>query len=326
MFQMTFTMDLKKTDISQQHQENNLSCHSVEYWNLIDFLGTGEQHSSAGAVQTAQYKFSTLPEAHYATQAVLNIMFRDLGIHNSFSALSNIPSVQSIVPSQPPALSTSYSSTTPTSVAATDMSLKALFSPAKFSQLRQKVKTRKQNIVSGVNQPPVSAQSTVTSQPPALSRSYSSTIPTSVAASDLSLKALFSPAKFSQLRQKVKTRKQNIVSGVNQPPVSAHGTNPQQHPQHSTHSSVPLGLTQPTPLIPAHHIPKPITIASLKNKTVSCILPSIPSESSHSRASDALARGTKRPASTESNTSSTGEQHANKKSRPVSGALGIFLC
>ena len=254
MFQMDVLMDLRKTD-NDPHQEENIRCPSVELDNLVNFFGTHDElRDFSGSNHKQQYKFSTLSEAHHATQALLTNMLKDTGIHNgtnSLSVLSNIHSAQSNVPSQPPPLSMSHSSTIPTSTSTLGLGI----------------------------------------------------------------------AKILQLRQKVATHKQNLVSGMKKPSLSAHSTNPQQQPQHSTHSSapLPLGLTQPPPLIPAHHIPQPIA-----PMTVSCILPTpIPSESSHSStpASDAPAVRTKRSASTHFNTSSTGQQPASKKSRPASGAL-----
>ena len=87
MFQVFVLIDLKKTD-NDPHQEEKQRCQSVELEKIVDFFDTDNKQ---------RYKFSTLSEAHHATQALLNNMLKDTGIYNgtnSFSTHSTNPQQQ----------------------------------------------------------------------------------------------------------------------------------------------------------------------------------------------------------------------------------------
>ena len=60
-------MDLKPSG-EEPHQEENMSCASVQLENVVEFFSTDNKQ---------RYKCSTLPDAHHATQALLDKMFKD---------------------------------------------------------------------------------------------------------------------------------------------------------------------------------------------------------------------------------------------------------
>ena len=104
---MDIQMYLMETE-NGPHQEENLSCPCVELHNLVTFFGTNRKHQDfSGSNHKPKFKFSKLPDAHHATQALLKNIVKDIGTQ---LGLTQPPSLK--VGKKRPASSHSYTSST----------------------------------------------------------------------------------------------------------------------------------------------------------------------------------------------------------------------